>query len=821
VFALDLDEPVHDLDVGDASHAHVTAFARGQPLGSVVLPAPINPLPGYVVADLLAERFGMALYRERLRARLAPPAPQPPPLSTTVLVCTRDRPDDLRQSLRAIAQLVRPADEVLVVDSGASGGATREVVEAAGFEYVAEPVPGLDRARNSGLARASGDVVLCTDDDVEVDPGWSDALLRCFDDPLVGAATGLVLPKTLDTEARRRFELYAGFGRGVHRRVFDGSLVSPYRAGSAGAGASMAFRTFFLRATGGFPEELDAGTPTGSGGDTFALADVLRFGLRVVYEPRALAFHTHRDTEEGLRAAVRGYGTGISSYLAAAALRRRDPGAVLVGARFGAGYVGGRLVGAALRCPDAPPLGLAAVESLGALRGLTAYAASRRRVRHQAPALRATGTPASWLDAYLAGSAKSEREQDGALPSMSVVIPSRGRRASLLRLLRALDAQVYPDDLLEVIVALDGDVDGSEAAVKDAGLRRTSEVVVLDALSSERDHGSGAGTVRNAGAARATGDIIVFLDDDVMPAHDGVLLAHGRAHGVHPGAAVGPCPPVVHDPRTLFAMRVRAWGIDNTRRLLTADSLHFTDLCTGNVSIARALFCDLEGFRPLPRREDWELGYRLVGKGAPLFAAPDASVVHDADLALDHAIEDRRREGAGDYMLARMHPEALAWLPLSGWDYMNPATRRLVHSVLRRWERMGAVTRRAQRGLSVLERAGLREEFGRLLEILYRLSYWTGVALAGGGEQGWFDLLATARAVRTPAPRLDLTAESCFQPPRGALGEVELTADGIALGRAPLRWGGVPWDAGAFAEAIVDRFADLALFADARSRASP
>jgi GT2 family glycosyltransferase len=399
------------------------------------------------------------------------------------------------------------------------------------------------------------------------------------------------------------------------------------------------------------------------------------------------------------------------------------------------------------------------------------------------------------------------------------VIPSRGRRDSLLRLVRTLDAQTYPDDRLEIIVALDGDLDGSAAAVTAAELRRVPKLVVLDAPGSGRAHGNGAGPARNEGAADASGAILVFLDDDVVPTHDGVLLAHARTHGTRPGAAVGPCPPDLGNATSLFAMKLRNWWVDNTRRLLTADTLMFTDVCTGNLSISRSLFREMGGFRSLPRREDWELGYRLVETGVPLSAAPDATVAHDADLDLDNAIEDRRREGAGDYLLARMHPEALAWLPLSGWDYMGPGQRRAVQAVLRQWERMEPALRHGRRLLPVLERAGLREEFGRVLDILYRLSYWTGVAAAGGGEQGWLDLLATARSIRSPAQPLDLSADAACLPPTGNLSEVEVTVDGTPLGRAPLRWGGIPWDAAAFSAAVVHRFGDAALLADARAGA--
>src|SRR3954466_15167455 len=101
-------------------------------------------------------------------------------------------------------------------------------------------------------------------------------LLRCFDDPLVGAATGLVLPAVLETEDQRTFEAHFGFNRGWHRRLLDGAVHSPVGAGQLGAGASMAFRRDLMVEVGGFPELLDSGMPTRGGGDTYGLYRVLR-----------------------------------------------------------------------------------------------------------------------------------------------------------------------------------------------------------------------------------------------------------------------------------------------------------------------------------------------------------------------------------------------------------------------------------------------------------------------------------------------------------------------------------------------------------------
>ena len=72
----------------------------------------------------------------------------------SVIICTRERPDDLERCLAALArQTVGPLD-IVVVDNAPRTSRTWEVAERAGARYVLEPRPGLNRARNAGLRSA-------------------------------------------------------------------------------------------------------------------------------------------------------------------------------------------------------------------------------------------------------------------------------------------------------------------------------------------------------------------------------------------------------------------------------------------------------------------------------------------------------------------------------------------------------------------------------------------------------------------------------------------------------------------------------------------
>jgi GT2 family glycosyltransferase len=96
----------------------------------------------------------------------------------TVVVPTRARASYLDAALRSIAPQARAADAgLLVVDDGADDD-THAVAVRHGAAYVAHDTPrGLNEARNTGLGVSTTDLVVFTDDDVDVDAGWLAALL--------------------------------------------------------------------------------------------------------------------------------------------------------------------------------------------------------------------------------------------------------------------------------------------------------------------------------------------------------------------------------------------------------------------------------------------------------------------------------------------------------------------------------------------------------------------------------------------------------------------------------------------------------------------
>jgi GT2 family glycosyltransferase len=245
----------------------------------------------------------------------------------TVVVATHNRPESLRRCLDSLLRTRYPGLEIVVVDNAPADDAARELVLAhypPTVRYLREPVPGLARAHNRGLAAAHGTLVAFTDDDTLVDPGWPRALAAAFAaDPTVGCVTGLIVPAELETPGQAALEAHGGYTKGFATRRWSldrppAEPLFPFAGGRFGSGANMAFRADLLHRLGGFDPATGTGTPARGGDDLLAFFRVLVAGAALVYSPDAVVWHHHRRDMDALAAQAYGYGVGFGAYLTAA-----------------------------------------------------------------------------------------------------------------------------------------------------------------------------------------------------------------------------------------------------------------------------------------------------------------------------------------------------------------------------------------------------------------------------------------------------------------------------------------------------------------------
>jgi ABC-type polysaccharide/polyol phosphate export permease/GT2 family glycosyltransferase len=245
--------------------------------------------------------------------------------SVTVAICTRNRPESLSNALRFLKRQKHPPDEVIVVDNGGQAeirAMIQKILPEA--KYFIERRPGLNFARNHALSVARADIIAFLDDDALADPFWVLSIAESFaDSPEAGAVTGFILPLELETHAQELFEANGGFGRGFSRRVLPDDCKKKFgfklpiiaEVIGVGSGCNMAFRISILKEINGFDEALDTGPPLPGGGDLDIFYRVLRSGYKLIYEPRAIVHHQHREEISELHNQLTGHYRSLSAFL--------------------------------------------------------------------------------------------------------------------------------------------------------------------------------------------------------------------------------------------------------------------------------------------------------------------------------------------------------------------------------------------------------------------------------------------------------------------------------------------------------------------------
>jgi GT2 family glycosyltransferase len=185
---------------------------------------------------------------------------------------------------------------------------------------------------------------------------------------------------------------------------------------------------------------------------------------------------------------------------------------------------------------------------------------------------------------------------------LSIIVPAYNNCASLARCLSALHAEVPPDS--ELIVVDDASTDATPGVAVASG----AQVLRLG-------KNSGPGAARNLGAARASGEVLLFVDADVVVAA-GALDRVAEAFALDPTLAAlfgsydddPEAPSLLSRYRNLLHHFVHQAG---DREAAT--------FWAGLGAVRRSVFVSVDGFDaarfPRPSIEDIELGYRLRRAG--------------------------------------------------------------------------------------------------------------------------------------------------------------------------------------------------------------
>jgi GT2 family glycosyltransferase len=261
------------------------------------------------------------------------------------------------------------------------------------------------------------------------------------------------------------------------------------------------------------------------------------------------------------------------------------------------------------------------------------------------------------------GGGGTDTTKVGQIRSMTIAIASYERKNDLVRLVQGIQelAARSPETWhgTDIVVVIDGSTDGSVEAV--AAL---PSVIPIRTIWQEN---AGLSAARNAGLKAATGEVIWFLDDDILPL-PGTLERHRMAHeGPRDVMLLGPCdvPPGID-----LYQEARDFWVEHNELRAQGDQVDRFDLIAfANASLSTDLLRSVGGFDEQfvgYGLEDYELALRLL--------KTDLIVKFDAEAACWHysatteRLERRRRRetGRNTVRFITIHPEMA--------DYFFPHT---------------------------------------------------------------------------------------------------------------------------------------------------
>ena len=213
-------------------------------------------------------------------------------INISIVICTFNRAVSLRKTLVALGGAsVRPGWEleVLIVDNASTDETAKTVqgmtLKNAKIQYVYEPVKGLGYARNAGLVKARGEIIVFTDDDVEVAPDWLDELVTPLANRSCEAVTGRITlaPGLLRPWMTRMHKVWLASSDDFELHEGSRELI----------GANMGFRRSVLERVPAIDPELGAGR-LGTTEETLFGWQLAEAGFKIRYVPTARVVH-HLD----------------------------------------------------------------------------------------------------------------------------------------------------------------------------------------------------------------------------------------------------------------------------------------------------------------------------------------------------------------------------------------------------------------------------------------------------------------------------------------------------------------------------------------------
>ena len=247
-------------------------------------------------------------------------------------------------------------------------------------------------------------------------------------------------------------------------------------------------------------------------------------------------------------------------------------------------------------------------------------------------------------------------EEKNYIDHVSVILPCYMGQQELALTFAGLSMQTYPHHLLEVVVVDDG---------SDPPIKLPSELPFETSIVVQQRDGFGLARARNLGAEKAKGEILIFLDCDMIPESQ-LVEAHARWHHVNEFALTlgfrnhadfsdisskdlidsnGPESSVTG--RKVTVPQWIEFHMGRTKNLTSDDSDLFRIATGGNLGVRKSFFETVGGFDGDFKQwggEDIEFGFRAFNSGGVLIPERLAKAWHQGEGASPDANEEASLE---------------------------------------------------------------------------------------------------------------------------------------------------------------------------------
>lgn len=247
-------------------------------------------------------------------------------------------------------------------------------------------------------------------------------------------------------------------------------------------------------------------------------------------------------------------------------------------------------------------------------------------------------------------------------PFVSIIVSTFRRPEVLRETLAALTNIDYPAHLHEIVVVDDGSGDETPQVVQ-------SFQHNCSKLCYHRQANSGVATARNNGARVARGEVLIFLDDDIMVEPD-VIRRHLAAMDEFGACLVNGhwefAPALAASLRVTpfgrFRMRIEDWVKEaEEKRTLRGNIVEPSSITACNLGVRRDDYRRIGGFDeqfPFAGREDQEFSIRAAAAGFRFVYDYDMHIWHnDHRLSFRQFCERKRRDALTLSLLALKYPE--------------------------------------------------------------------------------------------------------------------------------------------------------------------